>query len=200
MRKFITILLFATILTSLRSEDLRQDTLDVKSVHLGLDFTSFSAKILRGHATLGIKSKMNAVQHINLDLLKLQVDSVKLNGTYNAFLYNDSVIHIAFPATLNMNDSATIEIFYHGTPYQAPGDFGGFYWTNLYAFNIGVSFLAVPHTYGRVWFPCFDNFVQRSNYSFEVTTNSNQTALCNGLLVNNTDNGNGSHTWYWKLN
>lgn len=200
MRKFITILLFATILTSLRSEDLRQDTLDVKSVHLGLDFTSFSAKILRGHATLGIKSKMNAVQHINLDLLKLQVDSVKLNGTYNAFLYNDSVIHIAFPATLNMNDSATIEIFYHGTSYQAPGDFGGFYWTNLYAFNIGVSFLAVPHAYGRVWFPCFDNFVQRSDYSFEVTTNSNQTALCNGLLVNNTDNGNGSHTWYWKLN
>jgi hypothetical protein len=33
---------------------------------------------------------------------------------------------------------------------------------NGYAFNLGVGFAADPHNFGRVWFPCFDNFVERS--------------------------------------
>ncbi len=199
MNRTITCLFFLTIASWLHAEDLRHDTLNIKTIHLQLDFTSFSSKLMRGHATLGLESKLNGVQDIRLDLLKLQVDSILLNGVLHPFSYNDSVVHIGFPVALNAGDSLSVDVFYKGTPYQAPGDFGGFYWTNLYAFNIGVSFLAIPHAYGRVWFPCFDNFVQRSRYSFEITTNSNQKAFCNGLLTNEVDNGNGSHTWEWKL-
>jgi len=102
-------------------------------------------------------------------------------------------------STFNTGDSFTLRIVYHGHPLQLNGDFGGFYWTSLYAFNIGVSFLADPHNYGRVWFPCFDNFTERSLYEFFITTKSIHKAFCNGLLENVSTAGL-TKTWHWKLN
>lgn len=180
------------------AQDLRGDTIDLRSFNLKLDLSDFTTKVLRAEATIGIKAKQNGVGTIRLDLLKLTVDSVKTNGFGVPFTYNDSVIDINMLIGLNTGDSATLQVFYHGNPYRAVGDFGGFYWTGTYAFNIGVSFLADPHTYGRVWFPCFDNFEQRSLYEFYVTTKNNHKAFCNGLLLGTTTAGN-KKIWHWKL-
>ncbi|MBP6731968.1 MAG: M1 family metallopeptidase, partial [Chitinophagales bacterium] len=181
-----------------KAQDLRGDTIDLRSFNLKLDLSDFTTKVLRAEAVIGIKSKQNGVTGIQLDLLKLTVDSVKVNTSAVPFTYNDSVIAINLLLNLNTGDSATLQVFYHGNPYRAAGDFGGFYWTNAYAFNIGVSFLADPHTYGRVWFPCFDNFEQRSLYEFYVTTKNTHKAFCNGLLQDIATNGN-KKIWHWKL-
>lgn len=181
-----------------RAQDKRGDTIDIRSFLLNLDMSDFTTKTLRGKATIGIKAKMNGVEGMRLDLLKLTVDSVKVNTFSSLFDYNDSVINVNLLTTLNVGDSATVEVFYHGNPYRANGDFGGFYWTAQYAFNIGVSFLADPHNYGRVWFPCFDNFEERSYYEYYVTTRNNHKAFCNGLLQDVTT-ANNKKTWHWKL-
>jgi aminopeptidase N len=182
MKKCILLpfLLFAFQFT--QAEDLRGDTIDIRSYKLNLDLSDFTAKVLRGNATIEIKAKKNGVEGIRLDLLKLTVDSVKVNTFTAPFTYNDSVLDINLLFYLNTNDTATVQVFYHGNPYRAANDFGGFYWTGTHAFNIGVSFLADPHNYGRVWFPCFDNFETRSLYEFYVTTKSNHKAFCNGIM------------------
>ena len=189
--------IFFCALTS-SATDLRGDTVSIKTIQLHINLTDFASKNLIGEAVIGIKAKQNAVSGIHLDLLKLAVDSVKVNAQQAAFSYNDTTIHIPFFTALNQNDSATVQVFYHGTPLQEVGDFGGFYWTTSQAFNIGVSFLADPHNYGRVWFPCFDNFRERSLYEFYITTKDIHKAFCNGLLQGVTTAGN-TKIWHWKL-
>ncbi len=199
MRKF-TLGLFCLCLFILsgNARDARGDTIDIVSCRLNIDLSDFSGKILYADATLGIKSKMNGVNGVHLDLLKLTIDSIKVNSYNTLYTYNDTVVDINLLTTLNVGDSATVQLFYHGRPVQMPGDFGGFYWNSLYAYNIGVSFLENPHCYGRVWFPCFDNFEERSYFEFYITTKNNHKAFCNGLLEGITQNAN-TKTWHWKL-
>jgi aminopeptidase N len=180
------------------AEDLRGDTIDICSYNLKLDLSDFTTKVMKADATVGIKAKKNGIDGIHLDLQQLTVDSVRVNSFVVPYTYNSSVLDINLLTTLNTGDSATLQIYYHGTPYHGAGDFGGFYWTGTYAFNIGVSFLEDPHNYGRVLFPCFDNFEERSLYEFYVTTKSNHKAFCNGLLLGVTTSSN-KKTWHWKL-
>ncbi len=197
-KRLLSTFFLVLIAAGLWAQGLRSDTIDLRSFNLKLDLSDFTTKVLRGDATIGIKAKMNGVTGIRLDLLKLNVDSVKINSFTAPYTYNDSVIDVNLLIGLNNGDSATLEVFYHGNPYHASSDFGGFYWTGTYAFNIGVSFLADPHNYGKVWFPCFDNFEQRSLYEFYITTKSNHKAFCNGLLLDVNTVAN-KKIWHWKL-
>ncbi len=179
--------------------DTRSDSIDILNTSLKIDVSDFNARVLYGEADILFKAKVNNINYIRLDLLLLTVDSVKINGSAVSFGYNDSVVSVSLPAALNTGQQQSISIFYHGTPIQPPGDFGGFYWDNYYAFNIGVSFLAEPHNFGKVWFPCFDNFVERSTYHFAITTDSTRRAFCNGYADSNAVNANGTRVWYWTM-
>ena len=88
------------------ADDLRGDTIDVHTYLIRLDLSRVNTDSLWSDATIGIKAKMNGVNAIHLDLLRLDVDSVKVNGNAQAFGYNDSLINIALPVTLNIGDSA----------------------------------------------------------------------------------------------
>jgi len=198
VRKITLLFVLAFVLKVNYAIDLRGDTIDITSYTLKLDLSDFTNKVLKGDAQIEIKAKKNGTQGIRLDLLKLNVDSVTVNSFTAPFNYNDSVIDINLLYSLNTGDSLTLKVYYHGNPYHAANDFGGFYWTGTYAFNIGVSFLADPHNYGRVWFPCFDNFEERSLYEFYVTTKNVHKAFCNGILQGVTTAGS-KKTWHWKL-
>lgn len=201
-KQYVFVLAFLSVLSvsTIQAIDLRSDTIDILHTSITLDMSDFAAKNLVAKTTITIEAKKEGVTSIGLDLLKLQVDSVYFNQTKVAFSYDDSLIAIAFPTVLNRLQQAAISVYYHGTPYQNPADFGGFYWTSQYAFNIGVSFIANPHNYGKVWFPCFDNFVERSTFSFKVTTDDTRSAFCNGQLdsVQTLPNLNKVH--YWQMN
>ena len=194
--------LFALLLTCeqlLYASDIRGDTINIHTCQLNIDLSDFEGHILHGEAVIGIKARLNNVNQINLDLLRLEVDSVKVNGRYGAYTYNDSLLHIQFAKTIDKGDSAVLSVYYHGKPGVQPGDFGGFYWDERYAFNMGVSFISDPHNYGRVWFPCFDNFEVRSNYEFFITTRAGDKAFCNGLLLD-VKTSDSTKIWHWKLN
>lgn len=179
--------------------DTRSDSIDITHTDLRIDVSHFAQRVLYGHSTISYQARVNGVSYIRLDLLGLTVDSVKRAGSSLAFTHNDTVISIVLPGALAQGQIDSVAIFYHGTPIQPPGDFGGFYWDNTYAFNIGVSFLAEPHNFGKVWFPCFDNFVERSTYHFAITTDSTRSAYCNGIADSNVVNADHTHTWYWSM-
>jgi aminopeptidase N len=179
--------------------DTRSDSLDIIHSDLHIDVSNFNAKVLYGSADIYFKAKVNNVAYIKLDLLGLMVDSVKSGSNTLTFAYNDTLLSITLPSALSANQQQTVSIYYHGTPIQPPGDFGGFYWDNTYAFNIGVSFLSDPHNYGKVWFPCFDNFVERCTFHFAITTDSTRSAFCNGYADSSTVNPNGTRVWYWTM-
>jgi aminopeptidase N len=102
-------------------------------------------------------------------------------------------------AIYNIGDTFTVKVAYHGIPQIDPSGFGGFSFASGYAYNLGVGFSADPHVYGRVWHPCFDNFIERASYSFAITTSTVHKAVCNGIMTGSVTNPNNTITWNWNL-
>lgn len=172
--------------------------LDVLHYALNLDFTARQQKKISGNALLTATSKRSRSE-ISLDLLALQVDSVFFNGQAKNFRQAGDSLVIELSTTINTSDTFELNIYYQGSPQEDPSGWGGFYFSGNYSFNLGVGFESNPHNFGRAWFPCVDNFTDRSTYDFYIKTDTFSKAVCNGLLVNATVNGDGTATWHWEL-
>lgn len=199
MKKFGTICCFVLMNINLfASPASRSDTLDIRKTKIEMNITDFVSKNIIGKSSLLIKSKMNNVQQVLLDIEGLSVDSVISSGQSLAFTHTFQTLNIQLPNTLNQNDSVLLNVYYHGVPIADP-QWGGFSYVGNYAFQMGVGFNAQPHSFGRTWHPCFDNFVERSAYEFSITTSNDKMAVCNGLLIDSISNPDNTITWHWKL-
>ncbi len=178
----------------------RSDTVDILNYTINLNITDFTTKIIRGNTQVKFTPQINGVSKLDLDLLMLTIDSIEIDGTNLTFTYNDTLLKVNLPLVYNITDTVTLTVYYQGTPQGDPSGWGGFYFENGYAYNLGVGFGANPHVYGRVWFPCFDNFIERSSYEFNITTNNGKIAYCNGYLAMDTIDGYGNRTRKWILN
>lgn len=178
--------------------NLRSDTLDVLSYTINLDMTLMNSQQISASCSILFSSKMNGIDWINLDLLALTVDSVTSEVGVLPFAHTGALVQVQLPMLLNMGDQYTIVVHYHGSP-ENDTQWGGFYFSSGYAYNMGVGFVANPHNFGRVWFPCFDNFVERSAYSVNVLTNNNRTAYCGGVRTAVDTVGTDSLLTHWEL-
>ncbi len=169
---------------------MRVDSFSMVHTKLFLKVRNFSAKQLEGKVELTLKLKVNTNQ-LRFDLKQLQVDSVvhkqnKINHNHTL----ESVV-VQLPQTYNTGDTLTVEIYYHGTPAADPSGWGGFYFSGDYAFNLGVGFAVYPHTFGRAWMPCVDEFPMKSPYEMFIETDTNYVAACNGVLMDTKRQGDG---------
>ena len=160
------------------------DSIDILHYTIDLDFTDFSNQNITGNTQIKLTPRTNNVNQIRLDLLELSVDSVKINNQPLQFSYNDSLLKVLFPTPYTTNDTINLFIYYNGSPVQDSQGEGGFYFDGSYAYNIGVFLNDIPHNAGKVWFPCFDDFTERSTYSFYIKTSNGKKAHCNGYLAN----------------
>lgn len=184
-------------------ENLRSDTFDILKYTIRLEIGNSLTKQIGGNTSIRFVPKKINQSKIRFDLLKLTIDSVRFGTNITPYQYNDTVINVTIPSTLGLTDTSTITIFYKGQPQGDASGWGGFYFDNTgggdYAYNLGVGFAAKPHNYGRVWFPCFDNFVERSKYDFIITSDSARRAYCNGQLLSDIVVGN-KRTRTWQMN
>jgi hypothetical protein len=184
-------------------ENLRSDTFDVLKYTISLEIGNTTNSILSGNTQVRFAPKMNSRYFIRFDLLRLAIDSIKENNMLLTYAYNDTILKINFTSPKNIVDTSLITVYYHGSPQIDATGWGGFYFDNTqaaqYAYNLGVGFAANPHNYGRVWFPCFDNFVERSKYEFNITSDTTRRAYCNGQLVSDIVSS-GKRTRKWVLN
>jgi hypothetical protein len=176
----------------------RSDTLDVLHYDISLNMRAMTSAQISAVCRIELVSLMNDVSAIHLDLKALQVDSVyDVNGNL-PFVQSGESLWIQPQATLSEGDSLQIWVAYHGQPAQ-DATWGGFYFSSGYAYNLGVGFDAVPHNFGRVWFPCLDNFVERSTYSFHVLTTASKKAYCSGIREGVEVVGEDSVLTHWRL-
>lgn len=192
--------MFVFYTTQVHSNNLRSDTVNILNYTINLNITDFTTNVIKGNTQIKFTPKINGINKLSLDLLKLTVDSIESGTTNLTYSYNDTLLRVNLLSTYNINDTTSITVYYHGTPQIDATNSGGFYFQSGYAYNLGVGFSANPHTYGRVWFPCFDNFIERSTYEFNITTNSGKIAYCNGYLAHDTTDINGNRTRKWILN
>jgi aminopeptidase N len=166
----------------------RSDTIDILKFTVNMDITDFTGQIIKGNTKLDIVALIDGVSQIQLDLLAMNIDSVTSGSNVLGYSYNDTLLSIQLSTTLNTGDSSDVTVYYNGSPVKDGGGigWGGWYWSGNYSYNLGVGFLAIPHNYGRVWHPCFDNFVERATYEFNITTADGRNAVCNGARISET--------------
>lgn len=175
------------------------DTIHVSHYSISLDTVDYTAHAIKGMTALTVHSKMNGVNNISLSLFFLSVDSITSGAMLLNYTHDDTTIRITPPAVMNQNDSLTLQVYYHGLP-KIDGTYGGFYFAPPYAYNIGVGFDANPHNFGKVWFPCIDEFTDRSTYEFHIRSRNGYKAFCNGTLQSSVSNPDSTVTWNWALN
>lgn len=176
--------------------DTRSDSLDI--LHTAILLNLANAPQLAGECHIAFAALLDGVTEIRLDLESLIVDSVSIDGTQAPFLQSGASLVIPFLATPAGGDTFSVRIKYHGVPAADASGWGGVYNQNGYFFNLGVGFAADPHSFGRAWFPCFDNFVERSTFDFYITSGVNTPAYCNGTLADEMQQG-GQITRHWKM-
>lgn len=176
------------LVKSSTTDNLRSDTVDILNYTANLDITDYSNQTVSGSCLIDFIALQNNVNSLSLDLLRLTVDSVQRNNQNLNFNYNDTLLLVHLNNVLNQNDTSQVTVFYHGNPQGDPSGWGGWYFSGNYAYNLGVGFQDNPHNYGRVWHPCFDNFVERATYTYNITTDTSKSVHCNGLLINESVN------------
>ncbi len=179
------------------------DSLNILHYDIHLDIMNFSAKQINGFTEVKLTPKVNNISKINLNLFKLNVDSVFINNVKShLFLYNDTLLQIPLANAISPNDTVNVRIYYHGKPQLDPslGNWGGFFFSGNYAFNLGVGMKSNPHPIGRFWFPCIDDFKSRALYDFYIRTENTHTAVCNGELVNIENKEDNTRIFHWKMN
>ena len=177
--------------------DPRSDTFDVQSYEINAAFLNYqSQKAIDATAVIAIVLLQESTS-MSLDLLDIPVTTVSVNGSAVSFDYNSPRLIVALPI-LAVGDTFNVAVSYAGNP-KSDAQWGGFYFTGEYAFNLGVGFAADPHNFGRAWFPCFDNFTDRARYYTNVTVDSGKRAYANGYLTDVVDNGDQTQTFRWTM-
>lgn len=190
---FLSIFAFQTVFASEKT-----DSIDVLNYKINLDFSNLSSLSIAGNTELQIIPMFNNLKTINLDLLKLTVDSVQINDVKTTFSYNDTILKITPILQISTTDTLKITVFYNGKP-QKDAEWGGMYMNSTSAFNLGIAFKSNPHNFGKIWFPCVDNFTDHATYDCNIKTATLNKAICGGNLESITENGDGTHTFHWKL-
>lgn len=169
----------AVLSTPSINNNAKSDTFDIQHYQINLDLTAIPSQIFKANAKVFFTPKISGASKLNLDLHQLQVDSVIYidgNGQANtsfSYTYNDSLLSVNFDPSVNLSASTDyLHIYYSGYPKTDASNWGGFHAASGYYYNLGVGFAANPHTFGRAWFPCYDNFVEKSSYAISVKSKS----------------------------
>ncbi len=198
--KFFSLFIILLISISTFAQKSHSDVYDVKEYNIYLDITDIEGEYIKGHTTIRLSPIEDNTEIFELDLLKLGIDSIIcLDAEVDNYTYNDTLITVDLATTFNSDEELTIDVYYKGNPVIDPSNWGGFYFMDGYAFNLGVAFDDLPHNYGRVWFPCNDDFIDKAIYKTYITTQEEHTAVCGGLLSQVIDNGDNTKTYEWHI-
>lgn len=199
--RLFCLILFLSFSQNIKSQEPgRSDTIDVLHYDIHLNISDYTNKTIDGFTTIKTTFKQPNISVVRFDLLALTVDSIYIGSQkHTNYNYNDTLISIQLSSPVSQLDTLSFSIYYHGAPVVDPSTWGGFYYTANSAYNMGVGFESLPHNFGRVWFPCIDEFRDKALYDTYITTLNTQMAVCGGTLMGSVTNPNSTKTWHWKL-
>lgn len=160
----------------------RSDTFNIHQYDIHLDVTDYSGQTITGFTDITFEPILESQSYINLDLYQLVVDSVTDDNGLLTYTYDDEILKVNFDDVLPAGDITSIRVYYHGSPYRDPS-WGGFYFESGYIYNLGIGLTTIPPNFGKVWYPCFDSFVERANYTYHIKSADGYLAHCQGNLV-----------------
>jgi aminopeptidase N len=165
--------------------------------YYGLDLTvTYSPNYLTGIITIDVKSDTTVLNSCFLDLRDFMiVDSILINGSSTPFVHSNNKVNITMDHTYTLGEPFTLKVYYKGVP--GGSGFGGFYF-QTHAGTPIISTLSESYS-GPYWWPQKDTPADKADSSdVWITVANNLIPVSNGTLESVVDNGNGTHTYYWK--
>ncbi len=183
-------------------------------IHTKLEVSfDWSKQYMYGKATITLKPYFYATADLELDARGMEIKQVavvtptgKKELTYN---YADNILHINLDKVYTRSEQYMIFIDYIAKPNElkkggsrAITDDKGLYFINPEGKqkDIPQQIWTQGETQSNsVWFPTNDHPNERMTQEIYITTEKKYVTLSNGELISSFDNGDGTHTDYWKM-
>ena len=199
----VRLLVLALLVLPTLGADLALDTyprrtgIDVENYRFELTLSDDTDDIV-GRATVSLRFRANGVVAVPLDLTSvdgsgagMRVSSVTASGAALDYTHEDDLltIRLAEPGRSGHRIDVTVE--YSGAPAAGlrigPNKYGD---RTFFSDNW-------PNR-ARNWLPTIDHVYEKAMNEFVVTTPSHYQVVSNGVLVEETDLGNGARLTHWK--
>ncbi len=145
----------------------RSDTFDIMHYDIHLDVTDYFGQSIKGETSITYKALLPSSGMITFDLWELEVDSVIGADGAMSYEYDGEYLVIDHGEVPAIDEERELTVYYQGLPHRDP-EWGGFYFASNYIYNLGIGISTIPPHFGKVWYPCFDSFVERASYSYHV--------------------------------
>ena len=167
---------------------------DVARYVLDLDWDPQDA-FLDGRATIEATATQD-LSSFNLDLLGMEVTAITVDGVEADFAHEAAELTITPADPLAAGTEFVAVIDYSGRPMRidplADIPIGGWYFVN------GTAFVLSEPGGNFAWQPVNDHPLDKALFRLEVTAPADLTVASGGILVDVTDEGDGTRTWIYE--
>ena len=164
---------------------------DVLHYFIDLDLP-MTSRYLEGAVTISARSNQDNLTILDLHLLGLSVDSLKVDGVAASYSHNYETLYVNLPQVYNQNDSFDIMVGYSGT---ASGSMGYLWYNSTHpiSYTLGCPFCT------RRWLPCYDRLWDKADHGveFSLTVPDPYTVCATGEFLG-ADSSGGQITYHWK--
>ncbi|MEZ5359607.1 MAG: M1 family aminopeptidase [Candidatus Zixiibacteriota bacterium] len=150
----------------------------------------------------GIVGEYGTVTTTDLDSVVINLlDALTVDSIYNAsgnlaFTHTSDHLTVYLDRTYVQDEAFEFTVVYHGTP-AGSSSFLGFDFGERNGLPL-ITTLSEPFG-ARSWWPCNDITTDKADsVDIIITVDTSLVVSSNGLQVSDTDNGDGTHTVYWK--
>ncbi len=158
-------------------------------IDLDLPMTS---RYLAGAVTIAMRSNINNLNQLDLNLAGLNVDSVRVDGVVATYNHIGDTVFITLPQNYNQGDSFNVMVGYSGT---ASGSMGYLWYQSLHpiSYTLGCPFAE------KRWFPCYDRLWDKADHGVEfyITVPDSFTVCATGEYLGKTVS-QGYATYHWQ--
>jgi aminopeptidase N len=154
---------------------------------------------LIGNVIVNAKIDTVSANSVYLDLAtNLVVDSVLLFGSSRPFIHSANKLTITLDRVYSEGESISLAVYYQGVP-QAVSGFGVSF--RFDSHNGQPSIWTLSEPYGaKEWWPCKDTPADKADSAdIWITVSTSLIPVSNGKLMDVIVNGDGTHTYKWKV-
>ena len=176
----------------------RSDSFDVQHYDLTLDVTAYNQQAMSGHAVIDFDVLTGGGSRVWWDFVGMAVDSVQWNGVGAVHHHWGPELHVDAPSAMEAGEAVTLDVWYSGQPNDDP-NWGGVYYASDLIYNLGIGLTSIPPNFGKVWYPCFDNFVERATYTYRIKSAGGRRAHNQGHMLEESLLGGDTVLRVWAL-
>lgn len=173
------------------------DSVDVLHTHIVMDLGHRTPAVAECQATLSLRL-LREVDTLRLRLIASRIDSVAIDGAPVPYSHTRAMLSLGV-AAWHAADTHTLFVRYTPSGYVENDNLGGFHLDRNIHYTVGVALHEHPHSFGRTWFPCQDDFHDKCTFSCAVTPPIGWDVQCGGLPDSVTANADGSLTHHYSL-